>query len=188
MKSLLAFCFVLPLLAADKGEWPVYGHDAGGTKYSPLAQIDRGNVARLKPAWTFHAGDMYVPKDGNGRPSGFETTPLYVDGTLYLTTAFGRIIALDPVTGKERWNYAPKVKTSAGFGDFVNRGAAMWTDGKTGARRLFVATIDAQLVAVDAAQGRASMRLAMVAWSTCAPDYAMHPRAFRNTKRLRHRR
>ncbi|HCC57909.1 MAG TPA: hypothetical protein DEQ47_11755, partial [Solibacterales bacterium] len=49
-----------------------------------------------------------------GKPSAFETTPLYVDGTLYLTTAFGRLIALDPVSGKEKWNYAPRVNTTAG--------------------------------------------------------------------------
>jgi quinoprotein glucose dehydrogenase len=157
---LLALCcwVALPALslgAVDDGEWPVYGHDAGGTKYSPLAQINRSNVANLKPAWTFHAGDMYEAKDGNGRPSGFETTPLYVDGTLYLTTAFGRLIALDPETGKERWNFAPKVNTTAGYGDFVNRGAATWVDTRTKQRRLFVATIDAQLIAVDAANGKA---------------------------------
>ena len=142
------------LLAADHGDWPVYGHDAGGTKYSPLSQINRANVSSLKPAWTFHAGDMYAPTNGKGRPSGFETTPLYIDGTLYLTTAFGRLIALDPITGKERWNYAPHVNTTAGYGDFVNRGAATWVDSKTKQRRFYVATIDAQLIAIHGETGK----------------------------------
>ena len=151
---LLVLALALAAAAGD-GDWPVYGHDAGGTKYSPLDQITRANVNQLRVAWTFHAGDLYDPHGKGGKPSAFETTPLYVDGTLYLTTAFGRLIALDPVSGKEKWNYAPRVNTTAGFGDFANRGAATWVDSKSGQRRFFVATIDAQLVAVDAATGKA---------------------------------
>src|SRR5437764_15058975 len=66
-------------------DWPCYGHDAGGRRYSPLAQINRENVIQLKEAWVFHTGDI---SDGKGRRrrSGFETTPLLVDGMLYLTT------------------------------------------------------------------------------------------------------
>lgn len=153
---MLALILALALAApAGDGDWPVYGHDAGGTRYSPLSQITRANVGQLRVAWTFHAGDLYDPHGKGGRPSAFETTPLYVDGTLYLTTAFGRLIALDPLSGKEKWNYAPRVNTTAGYGDFANRGAATWVDAKTGQRRLLVATIDAQLVAVDAATGKA---------------------------------
>ena len=63
--------------------------------------IDRGNVATLKVAWTFRTGDAYQPKDS--RPTAFEATPIYVDGTLYLSTPLGRVIALDPVTGQQRW-------------------------------------------------------------------------------------
>jgi glucose dehydrogenase len=87
-------------------DWPYYGHDAGGMRYSPLAQINRANVATLKVAWTFHVGDI---SDGSGRKkrSGLETTPILVDGTLYLTTAFNRVFALDPETGKQRWVYDP---------------------------------------------------------------------------------
>ena len=60
-------------------EWPCYGHDSGGMRYSPLTQINRKNVHKLKPAWVFHTGDI---SDGKGRMkrSGFETTPLLVDG------------------------------------------------------------------------------------------------------------
>ena len=61
-------------------DWPVYGHDPGGMKYSPLRQINRGNVNRLQVAWTFHTGDV---SDGSGgrQRSGFENTPILVDGT-----------------------------------------------------------------------------------------------------------
>ena len=80
-----------------------YGRDAGGERFSPLDAINRENVASLEVAWTFRTGDAYQPKDG--RPTAFEATPLYVDGTLYLSTPLGRVIALDPVTGQQRWAF-----------------------------------------------------------------------------------
>ena len=141
-----------------KGEWGYYGHDAGGMRYSPLAQINRENVARLKIAWTFHTGDI---SDGPGRRkrSGFESTPLMVDSTLYLTTPFNRVIALDPVTGAQRWAYDPKIDLDGDYGDgLVNRGVSTWLDtsrtsGQPCRRRIFEATQDARLVAIDAATG-----------------------------------
>ena len=138
--------------------WPYYGHDAGGMRYSPLTQINQDNVAQLRVSWTFHTGDV---SEGGGRRkrSGFETTPLLVDGTLYLTTAFNRIIALDPETGKQRWAYDPKIDLDGDYGDgLVNRGVATWLDATRPAtepcrRRVFESTQDARLVAVDAATG-----------------------------------
>ncbi len=142
--------------AAD--QWTAYGHDAGGTRFSPLSQIDRNNVGELKPAWTFHTGD--IAKGDHGPRSGFETTPLYVDGELILTTPFNRIIALDPVKGTQLWAYDPKVDRGLWYGDgYISRGAATWLDpdrkaGQACRRRVFEATLDARLVAVDAATGR----------------------------------
>jgi quinoprotein glucose dehydrogenase len=143
---------------AQKDDWPVYGHDSGGMRYSPLTQITRENVAQLKVAWTFHTGDI---SDGSGgrKRSGFETTPILVDGTLYLTTGFNRVIALDPETGKQRWAYDPLVEQAADYGDgMINRGVATWLDpdraeGKLCHRRIFEATLDARLIALDAATG-----------------------------------
>lgn len=136
----------------ESGDWPVYGHDPGGSKYSPLAQINRKNVQTLKVAWTYHTGDMYKPADG-GRQSALETTPIFVDGKLFLSTPFGRIIALEPDSGKEIWSFDPKIDVRAGYGDFANRGVATWLDGKSNRRRIFIATIDARLIAVDAVSG-----------------------------------
>jgi len=137
--------------------WPYYGHDAGGTRYSPLTQINRENVAQLKVAWTFRSGDI---SEGGGqrKRSGFETTPLLVDGTLYLTTAFNRIVALDPETGVQRWAFDPKIDLDGDYGDgLINRGAATWLDPSRTRqpchRRIFESTQDARLVAVDAATG-----------------------------------
>jgi quinoprotein glucose dehydrogenase len=139
------------LLAADKGEWVYYGHDPGGQRYSPLAAINRSNVKALKVAWTFRTGDAYIPKEG--RPTQFEATPLYVDGTLYIGTPLGRVIALDPVTGKERWSYDPHVDKDKGWGDNANRGVSTWKPA-TGARRIIMATIDARLIELDATTGK----------------------------------
>ena len=66
-------------------DWPAYGHDPGGMRFSPLDAINRENVTRLKVAWVFHTGDISDGK-GSRKRSGFETTPLIVEGTLYLTT------------------------------------------------------------------------------------------------------
>jgi quinoprotein glucose dehydrogenase len=138
--------------------WPYYGHDPGGMRYSPLAQINRDNVSKLKVAWVFHTGEF---SDGTGdrKRSGFETTPLLVDGTLYLTTPFNRVIALDPETGTQRWAYDPKIEMTRDYGDgLINRGAATWADtpqtsGQACRRRIFEATQDARLLALDAATG-----------------------------------
>ncbi len=140
-------------------EWPNYGNDPGGMRYSPLSQIDRENVSKLKVAWTFHTGDV---SDGSRdrKRSGFEATPILVDGTLYFTTPFNRVIALDPETGKPRWAYDPKIDLTLDYGDgLVNRGVATWLDpvrssGQPCRRRIYEATQDARLVSLDAATGK----------------------------------
>lgn len=143
---------------APVDDWPHYGHDPGGMRYSPLNEINRDNVSQLKVAWVFHTGDI---SDGSGRRrrSGFETTPILVDGTLYLTTPFNRVIALVPETGAQRWAYDPKIDPTWEYGDgLINRGIATWLDpvrdaGQPCRRRIFESTLDARLIALDAATG-----------------------------------
>ncbi len=139
---------IASLLAAQ--EWRHYGGDAGGMKYSPLKQITPANVSKLKVAWEFHTGDV---SDGKTLPvrSAFEATPLAVDGVLYLTTPFNRLIALDPETGKQLWAFDPKIDRERPFNLYINRGGAYWTDGK--AKRIFYGTLDAQLFSIDATTG-----------------------------------
>jgi quinoprotein glucose dehydrogenase len=148
--------------AAGPDDWPCYGHDAGGMRYSPLVAINRDNVSRLKIAWVFHTGEI-SNGSGNRKRSGFETTPLMVDGLLYLTTPFNRVIALDPETGAQRWAHDPKTELDWNYGDgLINRGVATWLDsskadtkpGTPGRRRIFEATLDARLIALDAATGK----------------------------------
>ncbi|THD60981.1 pyrroloquinoline quinone-dependent dehydrogenase [Phenylobacterium sp.] len=144
--------------AATADEWGAYGRDPQGTRFSPLTQINAGNVASLKPAWTFHTGDISDGKAKGGGPrSGFETTPLMLDGRLYLTTPFNRVIALDPATGRQLWAFDPRLDRAKPYGDgLINRGLAAWRAGKGGvcALRLYEATLDARLVSVDAATGK----------------------------------
>jgi quinoprotein glucose dehydrogenase len=141
-----------PSLADD---WAYYGRDAGGTRYSPLTQITPATVAGLKVAWTFHTGDIADGKDGPR--SGFETTPLVMDGRLYLTTGFNRVIALDPATGRQLWAYDPRINRRVRYGDgLINRGVAAWRDPSAKgacAVRLYETTLDARLIALDAASG-----------------------------------
>src|SRR5580698_2915991 len=112
----------------QNGDWPNYGNDPGGMRYSTLTQINRETVAKLKVSWVFHTGDIADGSD-NSKRSGFETTPILVDGTLYITTPFNRVIALDPATGLQRWSYDPNIDRSLDYGDgLINRGVASWLD------------------------------------------------------------
>jgi quinoprotein glucose dehydrogenase len=109
-------------------DWPYYGGDPGGGRYSPLTQINRTNVAQLKIAWEYHTGDL---SDGSGgrRVSAFETTPIVVHGTMYFSTPFNRVIALDPETGKEKWSFDPNIDFRAPYSEgLINRGVTLWTD------------------------------------------------------------
>jgi quinoprotein glucose dehydrogenase len=98
-------------------EWPTYGHDAGGMRYSPLTQITPENVDQLQPAWVYHMKPAVVPGTAPvpaqapaGAPAGAgfspgETTPLVINGVMYVSTPYGRVVALDPTDGKEVWAY-----------------------------------------------------------------------------------
>ena len=155
----------VPLSAAEPtdggiADWTYYGGDPGGSRYSPLTQINKSNVAELKAAWEYHTGDV-SDGSGNRRKSEFETTPIVADGTMYLSTPFNRVVALDPETGREKWSFDPKIDLHAGYSEgLVNRGVTLWIDAARGEgdachRRIFLATIDARLFALDAASGRA---------------------------------
>jgi quinoprotein glucose dehydrogenase len=139
-------------------DWPYYGGDAGGSRYSPLAQIDRSNVGQLRIAWEYHTGDVSDGSDDR-RKSEFEATPIVVDGTMYLPTPFDRVVALDPESGRERWSFDPKIDRHAPYSEgLVSRGVSSWLDparaeGDLCRRRIFLATIDARLFALDAATG-----------------------------------
>ncbi len=153
------------------GDWGAYGHSWYGDKYTPLTQITPANARDLKVAWHIHTGDLKGPND----PAEFtyEVTPIKVGDTLYLCTPHNIVMALDPVSGREKWRFDPHVRVEGtqhmscrgvSYYDAAtgNAGAAV-AAAKPGApaapaqvcmQRIFVATNDARLIALDAATGR----------------------------------
>src|SRR5579862_3201458 len=160
---LLASCSGVQLSTPGSEEvsianWPYYGGDAGGGRYSKLGQINKSNVASLRIAWEYHTGDV-SNGSGNRRKSAFETTPIVANGTMYFTTPFNRVVALDPETGTEKWSFDPKIDLDAPYSEgLINRGVALWSDSRPTVNacrlRIFLATIDARLFALDAATGQ----------------------------------
>ena len=146
------------VLHGQEVDWSANGHDPRGTRYSPASDITRTNVGRLTVAWTYRTGET-DPRFNTKKATAFEVTPLVVDGTMFLGTPLGRVIALDPATGRERWVFDPKIDRDVSYGDFANRGVSMWLDesvpaGAVCRRRIFIATAQSQLFALDARVGR----------------------------------
>jgi quinoprotein glucose dehydrogenase len=159
--ALALFIGFLTLHSSAEGnnanEWPAYGRDAGGSRYSPLAQIKRDNVSKLQIAWTYRTGAEEV-KAAGAKNAAFEATAILIDGLLYLTTPYSCVIALDPATGKERWTFDPQVPLDRRYSEQTSRGVSAWPtahDRQRAARRIFVATLDARLIALDATTGKA---------------------------------
>ena len=128
------------------------------SQFSPLDQIEPGNVGQLRVAWTYRTGEPVTPLPGRGKTPGFEPTPIYTDGLLYIGTPYGKAIAIEPETGQERWVFDAQIDREGNYGDFANRGVATWLDGQAEQgepcrRRIFFASIDARLFALDAATG-----------------------------------
>ena len=139
-------------------DWPAYGSDLGGLKYSPLTSIDRTNVHLLRIAFTWEANERTIPaSEGQkaARPGLFQATPLAIGDTLFFPTPLNRVIALDARSGRQYWEFDPQPwkvhgQPSNGTG-FVHRGVATWTDGR--ARRVFINS-RWRLIALDATTGR----------------------------------
>lgn len=156
--SVLAIAPVLAAAAPDAG-WPAYGGDAGGTRYSPLAEITPANVADLRVAWTFRTGELGQGVKDWSR-SAFEATPILYDGTLYLTTSATDVVAVDAATGRLRWRHASQSRKDLHYSDGVSRGVSLWVDdasprGAACHARIYAPTLDGRLLALDAATGAA---------------------------------
>jgi len=138
--------------------WPTYSNDPGGTRYSPAAQIDRGNVGQLKVAWTFRTGAL--PHDEElDKKAAFEATPILVDGKLFLSTPYDHVIALNAETGAKLWEFDPKLELPYGSSEVTSRGVSAWRDphakaGKPCTLRIFIGTLDARLIALDGGTGK----------------------------------
>jgi quinoprotein glucose dehydrogenase len=122
------------------------------------SEITRKNVSRLRVAWTYRTGETDA-RFATTRATSFEATPLVVDGTMYIGTPLGRVIALDAATGQERWVFDPQIARNIPYSDFANRGVSTWLDVAAPAsapcrRRIFAATAQSQLIALDARDGQ----------------------------------
>lgn len=133
-------------------EWPTVGNDRGNMRYSPVAQINKDNVAELQVVWTYGTGEL---KDNRGKH--IESTPLMIEGVLYLTTAYLKVVALDAATGEALWVFDPMPSKQPGTplaSGGVNRGCAYWSDGEAnGRRRVIHGTADGRLFSLDAKTG-----------------------------------
>ncbi len=131
---------------AEPDQWFTPGRDEQGTYYSPLGDINDKNVDRLGFAWDYKLGTR----------RGLEATPVVVDGVMYAAGNWGRVYALDAASGRELWTYDPQVEGQWGryaCCDVVNRGLAVWKG------RVYIASIDGYLHAIDARTGRRVWRI-----------------------------
>jgi len=151
--------FALPLAAqvpASQSDWTSYGHDAGQTKYSPLAQINTGNVSQLKPAWEYHmkptvpvapAATGAAAAAAAAKPLS-QATPLIVNGMMYMPTPYNTVIALRPETGELIWTYKVEVSRPQ------SRSIAYWPGDKITPASILFGTNDGRLISLNAKTGK----------------------------------
>ena len=172
VSRLLVVCAALTAVAAaaQPSDWPTYGHDSGGMRYSPLSQINTSNVGKLTRAWSYSMKPAAGPEaastteaaqraaEGLGalprrirRLGGSEATPLVVDGVMYLPTPYHHVVALEADTGKELWSYEVP-----GTGQPSLRGVEYWPGEADMAPRIFFGTRDGRLIGLDARTGKAA--------------------------------
>lgn len=136
--------------AATPDVWLSYGGTYDEQRHSGLDSVNLENVSELGVAWTY---DLATAR-------GVESTPIVIDGVMYVTSSWSVVYALDAITGEELWVYDPGVDRAVGSNaccDVVNRGVAVW-DGK-----IYVGVIDGRLEALDAETGE-------LVWSTVTVD------------------
>ncbi len=160
---------------AQAQQWQFYGGDAGGQKFAPLRQITPANVGRLEIAWQYRTGELERQPAVQSGTAKVQVNPILLPaeagGHLVICTPFGRVVALDPARGTERWTYDSRSRIG-GYGTpedpdgtaspgYANcRGVAWWRDGQAVAgafcsQRILLATHDLRLIALDAPTGKA---------------------------------
>ncbi|MEX0759955.1 MAG: membrane-bound PQQ-dependent dehydrogenase, glucose/quinate/shikimate family, partial [Tistlia sp.] len=140
-----------------EADWPHYGRTPGGNRYVPLAEITPANVTELEQAWSYRTGDLRGP--GDPVETTYEVTPIKVGDTLYICTPHSIAIALDPVTGAERWRFDPGADKNSDRQHQTCRGVSYYEppnlpDGTACPARIYLPTADARLFALDASSGQ----------------------------------
>ncbi|MDD9889937.1 MAG: PQQ-binding-like beta-propeller repeat protein [Gammaproteobacteria bacterium] len=135
-------------------DWRHAGGDHSQAKYAPLDQINADNFAELELAWRWQSADLRLPEGVGYGTADYRAVPLVVNGTMYVNTNHGMVVALDPASGEELWlidpesyRYGPPIQTN-----IMIRGIEYWTDGDI--ERIFVATLGKQLLSIDAQTGQ----------------------------------
>ena len=146
-------------LHAAPFEWTAYGGDGHGQRYVPLAQVTPQNVSQLELAWSFRTDELGPGFDRAKDVLTFEATPLLIGDTLYVSTATGKVFALEAAKGTERWRFDAQVDKTRDYSEMNSRGGSFWRDAQASAdavcaQRILVATIDARLFAIDAKTGK----------------------------------
>ena len=126
------------LVGSDSANWLSYGNGFSNQRYSELTEINAENVNRLRPAWVYQTGIL----------GSFPSSPLVVDGVMYISTPYNHVVALDALSGVERWRYEHERSQEHLCCGSHNRGLA-WDNG-----RLFMITADARIIALDDATGQ----------------------------------
>ncbi|MBI3667336.1 MAG: PQQ-dependent dehydrogenase, methanol/ethanol family [Acidobacteria bacterium] len=143
------------LIEADREphNWLTYARTYNAWRYSPLDKINRSNIQRLAPVWSFQTGDV---------EGGLQCTPLVADGVMYISTSWNRVYAIDAATGRKLWHYIYEKPKNLGvpFGPW-NRGLAL------GYGLVFMGTLDNHLVALDAKTGREVWNVAIEDLAQC---------------------
>ncbi|MFO1401413.1 MAG: PQQ-binding-like beta-propeller repeat protein [Steroidobacteraceae bacterium] len=148
-------------LAGAAGEWEYYGATQGGVRYSALWQINRQTVGDLQVAWTYRTGELERYGKAFAQAQAFQDTPTLVGGSLIVCTPAGRLIALDPKNGRQRWVFDPQLSMQSAGAGFMPRcrGVTPWVDDRVPrdapcAQRLIYGTWAFRVYAVDARTGR----------------------------------
>src|ERR1044072_9149063 len=150
----IILCFTLSItVCAQSSDWPYYGGDSGGQRYSDLKQINTQNVASLKRAWTYHTGELELGLAAANFQASFSCTPLVVNGVMSVSPPSSRLIARDAETGTELWKFDPQAnKRVREFNS--HRGVAYWEDRSGADRRILFGTVDGRLIALNARTGK----------------------------------
>ncbi|MDX1978811.1 MAG: PQQ-dependent dehydrogenase, methanol/ethanol family [Bryobacteraceae bacterium] len=163
--ALLSVIFSIAPLSAQDGStrdnWPEYGGQHSAWRYSALEQISTRNVSRLVPVWTFQTGDY---------EGGLQSTPIVIDGVMYVSTSRNRVFALEAATGREIWQYKYVLQDSGGliYGPW-NRGIAV------GHGMVYMGTLDNAVVALDQKTGREVWKVVVEDMKQCGCNITAAP-------------
>ncbi len=162
MRTILMLAVAAWAGSAVAQDWPVFGNDPGGSQFSALDQITAANVGKLKQVWIHRSGDIGLPGSATG-PTNLESVPIVTNGMMYTCTSFGRVLALDPATGAEKWAFDPYTGDNAVYPRprraSTCRGVSYWqavdaAAGQVCSKRIYKPDSGGNVYAIDADTGK----------------------------------